>query len=221
MIIRILILLTLSATTWGDEGRIADCLDVGGKLERLVCYDERAREYRREHGADVTTSPQAPAAQTSPAAPVAQTSSAPSTQTSSAPSTQTSSAPSAQTSSAQTRSPQTSTAAVVPIETESDKPVATTDAPPPPKTEPNEENFGKLELIAAPKKVATRIESIIKAPLGNYVMTLSNGQIWSENEPNVRRIAAGQNVTITKKRFHYEMRLESGRRVPVRRIDTN
>ena len=52
-------------------------------------------------------------------------------------------------------------------------------------------------------------------------MTLSNGQIWSENEPNVRRIAAGQNVTITKKRFHYEMRLESGRRVPVRRIDTN
>ncbi len=201
LIIRILILLTLSATTWGDEGRIADCLDVGGKLERLVCYDERAREYRREHGADVTTSPQTPAAQT--------------------PAAQTPSAPPAQASSAQTRSPQATTATVVPIETESDKPVATTDAPPPPKTEPNEENFGKLELIAAPKQVATRIESIIKAPLGNYVMTLSNGQIWSENEPNVRRITAGQNVTITKKRFHYEMRLESGRRVPVRRIDTN
>ncbi len=204
LVIRFLVLLTLAATTWGDEGMIADCLDVAGKLERLVCYDERAREYRREHGADVTTSPQAPSAQTS-----------------SAPSAQTSSAPSAQTSSAQTRSPQASTAAVVPIETASDKPVATTGAPPVPKTEPNEENFGKLELIAAPKQVATRIESIIKAPLGNYVMTLSNGQIWSENEPNVRPITAGQNVTITKKRFHYEMRLESGRRVPVRRIDTN
>ena len=86
---------------------------------------------------------------------------------------------------------------------------------------PNEENFGKLELIPAPKQLATRIESIVKAPLGNYVMTLSNGQIWSENEPNVRRITAGQDVTITKRRFHYEMRLESGRRIPVRRIDTD
>ena len=185
-VIRFLILLTLSATTWGDEDMISDCLDVAGKLERLVCYDERAREYRREHGADVTSSPQAPSAQTSSAQ-------APSTQTS---------------------------RKAAPIQTESDVPaVATIDLPR--KAQPSDENFGKFESRAAPKTLATRIQSIVKAPLGNHVMTLSNGQIWSENEPNRRRITAGQNVTITKKRLYYEMRLESGRRVPVRRIDTN
>ncbi|MCZ6643785.1 MAG: hypothetical protein O7F71_19595 [Gammaproteobacteria bacterium] len=210
---RILILLTLSAATWGDEGTIADCLDVAGKMERLVCYDERAREYRREHGVSVTSSPQAPPAQTS-SAPKVQTSSAP-TQTSSAPTAQTSSSTRPQT------AIQTPRAAVVPVQSESEVPAATTIDSPQQQVLPNEENFGKLELISAPKQLATRIESIIKAPLGNYVMTLSNGQIWSENEPNIRRITAGQAVTITKRRFHYEMRLESGRRVPVRRIDTD
>ena len=177
-LIRFLILLALAAATWGDEGTIADCLNVVGKLERLVCYDERARDYRREHGVDVTTPAETPSSQ----------------------------AP--------------KTAAVVPIQTDRAV-VATTDEPPPPKAEPNEENFRKSELISEPKKLATRIESIIKAPLGNYVMTLSNGQIWSENEPNPRRIKVGQNVTITKKRLYYEMRLESGRSVRVRRIDTD
>ena len=177
LLIRFLVLLTLPAATWGDEGTIADCLNVASKLERLVCYDERAREYRREHGVDVTTPAETPSAQ----------------------------AP--------------KTAAVVPIQT--DRAVTTSNEPPPPKAESNEENFRKNELISEPKEFATRIESIIKAPLGNYVMTLSNGQIWSENEPNPRRIKAGQNVTITKKRFHYEMRLESGRSVRVRRIDTD
>ena len=212
LIIRILILLSLSAAAWSDESTIADCLDVAGKMERLICYDERAREYRREHGVSVSSSPQAPPAQTSSAP----TSSVPPVQTSSAPPVQTSSAPTAQ-----PPSVQTSSAAVVPVQSESEVPAAATIDPPQQQALLNEDNFGKLELIPAPKQLATRIESILKAPLGNYVMTLSNGQIWSENEPNIRRITAGQDVTITKRRFHYEMRLESGRRVPVRRIDTD
>ena len=215
LIIRILILLSLSRAALSNESTIADCLDVAGKMERLVCYDERAREYRREHGVSVTSSPQTSSEQSAPSA---QTSSAPPVQTSSAPA-QSSSPPATQ--SPSTPSAQTSSAAVVPVQSESEVPAAVTIDLPQQQVPPNEENFGKLELIPAPKQLATRIESIVKAPLGNYVMTLSNGQIWSENEPNVRRITAGQDVTITKRRFHYEMRLESGRRVPVRRIDTD
>ena len=215
LIIRILILLSLSRAALSNESTIADCLDVAGKMERLVCYDERAREYRREHGVSVTSSPQTSSEQSAPSA---QTSSAPPVQTSSAPA-QSSSPPATQ--SPSTPSAQTSSAAVVPVQSESEVPAAVTIDLPQQQVPPNEENFGKLELIPAPKQLATRIESVVKAPLGNYVMTLSNGQIWSENEPNVRRITAGQDVTITKRRFHYEMRLESGRRVPVRRIDTD
>ncbi len=223
LIIRILILLSLSRAALSNESTIADCLDVAGKMERLVCYDERSREYRREHGVSVTSSPQTSSEQSAPSA---QTSSAPPVQTSSAPPVQTSSAPAQSSSPPATQSPstpsaQTSSAAVVPVQSESEVPAAVTIDLPQQQVPPNEENFGKLELIPAPKQLATRIESIVKAPLGNYVMTLSNGQIWSENEPNVRRITAGQDVTITKRRFHYEMRLESGRRVPVRRIDTD
>ena len=215
LIIRILIFLSLSSAALSNESTIADCLDVAGKMERLVCYDERSREYRREHGVSVTSSPQTSSEQSAPSA---QTSSAPPVQTSSAPA-QSSSPPATQ--SPSTPSAQTSSAAVVPVQSESEVPAAVTIDLPQQQVPPNEENFGKLELIPAPKQLATRIESIVKAPLGNYVMTLSNGQIWSENEPNVRRITAGQDVTNTKRRFHYEMRLESGRRVPVRRIDTD
>ncbi len=146
-------------------------------MERLVCYDERAREYLREHGMDVTNSPQPPSAQAV-------------------------------------------RKVAVPLPNENDIPEVATIDPPSPKAVESEENFGRRGGASAPKQLTTRIESITKAALGNYVMTLSNGQIWSENEPSGRRIKAEQKVTITKKRFRYEMRLESGRTIPVRRIDT-
>ena len=80
--------------------------------------------------------------------------------------------------------------------------------------------FGKREK---PKKIEeqikTSIKSIKKTPLGKHIMTLSNGQVWIENEPGRRVIKAGQVVTIKKKRFHFEMKLTSGGKIAVNRID--
>lgn len=67
--------------------------------------------------------------------------------------------------------------------------------------------------------VEARIESVRKAPLGQQIMTLSNGQIWMENEPGPRRIEPDQPVTIRKHRLHYEMELASQPNVTVRRVD--
>lgn len=81
--------------------------------------------------------------------------------------------------------------------------------------------FGK-EPEAAPVEVdhvVARIESVRKAPLGQHIMTLSNGQVWMENEPGRRRIRAGQEVIIRKRLLHYEMELKSQPDVTVRRVD--
>ena len=48
---------------------------------------------------------------------------------------------------------------------------------------------------------------------------LSNGQLWVENEPGRRRIAAGQDVIIRRHRWHFEMVLDSQPNAAVRRIE--
>lgn len=63
------------------------------------------------------------------------------------------------------------------------------------------------------------ILSVRKGPLGRQIISLSNGQVWMENEAGRRRIAAGQSVTIRKHRWHYELELPSQPNVAVRRID--
>jgi len=83
--------------------------------------------------------------------------------------------------------------------------------------------FGRLQEPAATgdaeDAVQARIESVRKAPLGQQIMTLSNGQIWMENEPGRRRIEVDQQITIRKQRWHYEMELASQPNVTVRRVD--
>jgi len=54
---------------------------------------------------------------------------------------------------------------------------------------------------------------------GKKVFTLSNGQHWIEREPGAQRIAAGQEVTIIKKRWHFELDPERGPKVTVERLD--
>lgn len=80
------------------------------------------------------------------------------------------------------------------------------------KDKPEEPAVGLTHINA-------RIESVQKTPLGHHVMTLSNGQIWMENEPGKRDIAPQQDVTIRKHRWHYEMELNSRPNVTVRRVE--
>lgn len=54
---------------------------------------------------------------------------------------------------------------------------------------------------------------------GKKVFTLSNGQHWIEREPGTRKIAPGQQVTIIKKRWHYELDPELGPKITVERLD--
>ena len=54
---------------------------------------------------------------------------------------------------------------------------------------------------------------------GKKVFTLSNGQVWIEREPTPQKIAAGQAVTITKKRWRFELDPERGPKVTVERLD--
>lgn len=99
------------------------------------------------------------------------------------------------------------------------------DQPQQPEVRPDEERvaqFGKPPQRDAEQKfeaVEASIESVRKGPLGKQIMTLSNGQIWMENEPGRRRIEADQQITIRKHRWHYEMELASQPNVTVRRVD--
>jgi hypothetical protein len=68
-------------------------------------------------------------------------------------------------------------------------------------------------------QVSARIEHVNRTPLGHQVITLSNGQVWAENEPGRRPIAPGQDVTIREHRWHFEMQLEGQPNVAVRRIE--
>jgi hypothetical protein len=68
-------------------------------------------------------------------------------------------------------------------------------------------------------EVSARIERVSRTPLGHQVVTLSNGQVWAENEPGRRPIAPGQDVTIREHRWYFEMQLEGQPNVAVRRIE--
>lgn len=154
--LRLAILIAISSAAWADEARIADCLSIEGRSDRLACYDELARAYLDQAGRQATPAP------------------------------------------SQSVSPD---------------------------PEPAEDDFGKpsknKKARQSVPQFTARIESVRKAARGNYVMTLNNGQVWAENEPNKRPIEGGQDVTIIKRRFNYLMRLESGRNVAVSRIDDN
>lgn len=94
-----------------------------------------------------------------------------------------------------------------------------------PDTRPDENRvaqFGKSPQRDPEREfegVEARIERVRKAPLGQQIMTLSNGQVWMENEPGRRTIAPDQRVRIRKHRWHYEMELASQPNVTVRRVD--
>jgi hypothetical protein len=92
----------------------------------------------------------------------------------------------------------------------------------PDSSQPVSEGFGlpqRRQASAELESITAHIESARRAPLGQHILTLSNGQVWMENEPGRRRIAAGQDVVIRKHRWHYEMELPSQPNVAVRRID--
>jgi hypothetical protein len=87
---------------------------------------------------------------------------------------------------------------------------------------PDPAGFGlpqRREVQPDAEFLKARIERVRKAPLGQHVLTLSNGQVWMENEPGRRRIAAGQDIVIRKHRWHYEMELPNQPNVAVRRVD--
>jgi hypothetical protein len=82
--------------------------------------------------------------------------------------------------------------------------------------------FGKedpTEPVVSIDFIEARIESVRRTPVGHHIMTLSNGQVWIQNEPGRRSIAHGQDVTIRKRRWHFEMELESQPNIAVRRIE--
>lgn len=72
---------------------------------------------------------------------------------------------------------------------------------------------GRLDHVTA------SIVSVRRDPLGRQIISLSNGQVWIENEPGRRPIAPDQSVTIRKHRWHYELELADQPNVAVRRID--
>ncbi|MAT83859.1 MAG: hypothetical protein CMQ43_12710 [Gammaproteobacteria bacterium] len=67
--------------------------------------------------------------------------------------------------------------------------------------------------------ISARIERVETTPLGRHVVTLSNGQIWMENEPGRRPIRPGQHVMVRKHRWHYEMELARQPNVAVHRLE--
>lgn len=205
----LLALMAISASTLGDEGSIVDCSSIEVDSERLICYDERARDERRQQerqaaeviGPAPARAAQAPVQSEKPAA-VADPRIVP-------------------------KEAEPAVADVEPQVTDVGPPVvevepAVAEAEPAvAETEPSPDDFGRPKTIPRSAKFASRIESIRTSPRGHHVMTLGNGQIWAENEPGVWRIKPGQDVTIIKARFHFDMRLESGRRVAVHRIDND
>ena len=74
----------------------------------------------------------------------------------------------------------------------------------------------KSKDISHIKAVLDRVEYMSN---GKKVFTLSNGQVWIERESTPQKIAAGQAVTITKKRWHFELDPERGPKVTVERLD--
>lgn len=69
------------------------------------------------------------------------------------------------------------------------------------------------------QQIFSRIISIRKAPLGNRIMELENGQIWMANEPGRRRVENNQSVAIRRGAFRsYEMILDDGGRIRVHRV---
>lgn len=67
--------------------------------------------------------------------------------------------------------------------------------------------------------ISARIDRVATTPLGHHVVTLSNGQIWMENEPGRRPIRPGQHVVVRKHRWHYEMELAGQPNVAVHRLE--
>ncbi len=82
--------------------------------------------------------------------------------------------------------------------------------------------FGLKPKIDKGKEVTSisaTLEKVDYMRNGKKVFTLSNGQHWIEREPGAQRIAAGQEVTIIKKRWHFELDPERGPKVTVERLD--
>jgi hypothetical protein len=67
--------------------------------------------------------------------------------------------------------------------------------------------------------ISATLESVDYMSNGKKVFTLSNGQHWIEREPGARKIAAGQEVIIIKKRWHFELDPERGPKITVERLD--
>ncbi|TVS16967.1 MAG: hypothetical protein EA417_08190 [Gammaproteobacteria bacterium] len=67
--------------------------------------------------------------------------------------------------------------------------------------------------------ITSRVDSVRRTPLRHHVMTLANGQVWVENEPDRRRIAPAQDIVIRTHRWHFEMELRSQPNVAVHRTE--
>jgi hypothetical protein len=95
------------------------------------------------------------------------------------------------------------------------------------KAEPGEDSsrwnlFGlkpKIDKSTEITRISATLEKVDYMSNGKKVFTLSNGQHWIEREPGARKVAAGQQVTIIKKRWHFELDPERGPKVTVERLD--
>lgn len=71
---------------------------------------------------------------------------------------------------------------------------------------------------AEPDHITATIVSVQASPSGAQVISLSNGQVWTEIEKGKRPIEPSQEVTIWRYRWHYEMKLRSQPDITVKRL---
>ena len=71
---------------------------------------------------------------------------------------------------------------------------------------------------AEPDHITAMIVSVQTSPTGAQILSLSNGQIWTEIEKGRRPIDPQQEVTIRRYRWHYEMELKAQPDITVKRL---
>ena len=81
------------------------------------------------------------------------------------------------------------------------------------------EDFGRVELVDSVDQITSIVTQVTKSIRNNRIVELANGQIWMENEPGKQRIEVDQQITITKRRWRYTMKLPEGPIVAVHRLN--
>ncbi len=201
---RKLILVLACICNHGQAADLASCLEIESAVKRLDCYDQLARDTA------------VPAEKTTPAFATLPESDSPAADSATIPESQ----PRALDTDTVLRmeSPVTN---VVPLQTQPTNEIETQTIEPG-KPIDRDSQFG-LKPRRNKQTEITRVNAILDKveymDNGKKVFTLSNGQVWVEREPTPRKIAIGQPVSITKKRWHFELDPQRGPKVTVQRLD--